>query len=148
MRALEILQHFPALPDFLSSRAPALLWCSSVRNANAKLGFEYRRTRGAFTLIELLVVIGIIGVLIGFLLPVFGKAREAAKQVVCLSNMRQIVMALRNYAADNGGWMPGSAAGTDFGVWKANDPTTCFEWIAWRSATDPLTGAPTGSTLN
>lgn len=54
----------------------------------------------AFTLIELLVVIAIIAILAAILFPVFAQAREKARQISCVSNMRQIGTALRMYAQD------------------------------------------------
>jgi prepilin-type N-terminal cleavage/methylation domain-containing protein len=59
----------------------------------------------AFTLIELLIVIMIIVVLIGLLLPALAKGKKAARLAICMSNMRQIDMALMNYATDGKSWL-------------------------------------------
>jgi prepilin-type N-terminal cleavage/methylation domain-containing protein/prepilin-type processing-associated H-X9-DG protein len=60
----------------------------------------------AFSLIELLVVVGLIAVLVGILLPVLGRAREAANTAACLSNMNMIGIAIRNYSADYSNYPP------------------------------------------
>ncbi len=61
---------------------------------------ETKRTHSAFTLIELLVVIAIIAILAAILFPVFAKAREKARQTACLSNLKQIGLALIQYTQD------------------------------------------------
>ncbi len=59
------------------------------------------RTRAGFTLVELLVVVAIISILVAILFPVFGRARENARRISCLSNVRQIGLAYSMYAGDS-----------------------------------------------
>ena len=60
----------------------------------------HRGKKAAFTLIELLVVIAIIAIIAAILFPVFGRAREKARQAACLSNLKQIAMAVQIYMGD------------------------------------------------
>jgi len=81
----------------------------------------------AFTLVEMLVVIGIISVMVGALLPVLSKARESAKTIACLSNLRTFGLAEQAYASNHRGWFvpiishdPNLGANTTDDNWYGN----------------------------
>ena len=67
--------------------------------------------RRGFTLIELLVVIGIIGVLIGLILPAVQSAREAARRTHCMKNLGQLILATHSFATANGGFPTANSKG-------------------------------------
>jgi len=71
--------------------------------------------RRGFTLIELLVVIAIIAILAAILFPVFARAREKARQTSCLSNVKQLMLAVMQYAQDYDETLPVASH------WAAND---------------------------
>ena len=62
--------------------------------------------RRAFTLIELLVVVAIIGLLISILLPALSQAKEQARTVKCVANLKEIGHAMHMYFTDNNEWFP------------------------------------------
>jgi len=66
------------------------------------------RGKRGFTLIELLVVIAIIGILAAMVFPVFARARESARKAVCLSNVKNLALAVQMYLADNNDTFPPS----------------------------------------
>ena len=86
--------------------------------------------RRGFTLVELLVVVGIIGVLIGILLPALNKARAASQEAVCLSNMHQLGLGFVMYCDASHGLIPqkgpdgSDPAGNFIGVPPGSPPNT------------------------
>ncbi len=83
------------------------------------------RNRSGFNLVELLVVLGIVGMLIGLILPAVQSAREAAARVSCLNNLRQIGLALHNFHDSYGRFPPLPVPLSAHG-----DPNGTLGWMA------------------
>jgi prepilin-type N-terminal cleavage/methylation domain-containing protein/prepilin-type processing-associated H-X9-DG protein len=99
---------------------------------HARSGLGHR----GFTLIELLVVIGIIAVLISVLLPALSRARAAAQTVRCSSNMRQVALAMNDYANLARGWLP----------YARETGSTSSNWTdTWVHRLQETKSLPTGS---
>ena len=78
----------------------------------------YRARRQGFTLVELLVVIAIVAILVLLLLPAVNAAREAARRVSCVNNIRQLGMAMNNFESTFGRFPPSR---NQRGGWSARD---------------------------
>ena len=96
-----------------------------------------QNTRRAFTLIEMLVVVTIIGLLAALLFPVFAKVRENGRRTSCLSNERQIGLALLQYTADNDAYFPNAFTPHNAGDWALQVFPYVKDPAVYRCPDDP-----------
>ncbi|MDD5729298.1 MAG: DUF1559 domain-containing protein [Victivallales bacterium] len=85
---------------------------------NNHLNLKSSGSAGYFTLIELLIVIAVIAILASMLLPAFGKARERAKTISCVSNMKQLGTKFQMYASDFSMSLPPPYTSSNGKTWK------------------------------
>ncbi len=105
-----------------------------------------RKSTKGFTLIELLVVIAIIAILAAILFPVFAKAREKARQTSCLSNIKQVNIAIMQYCQDYNevlptNWLPATGlwyAGTIQPYMKSRQAMACPSFSPFCCGNVPL----------
>jgi prepilin-type N-terminal cleavage/methylation domain-containing protein/prepilin-type processing-associated H-X9-DG protein len=106
------------------------------------MSHAHRAAAAAFTLIELLVVIAIIAILAALLLPALSRAKDRARTISCLNNVKQLELCSHLYATDFDDILPpNQAGGFVVSVSSTNSPTTVANSRPWCPGIAPVDGS-------
>src|ERR1043166_8884335 len=141
MRSFDLRQSCTRIPHAIpiGSRAPRSSEKAVMVRQPLKRQADCPDT-AAFTLIELLVVIAVVGLLAGLLLPALAKAKQKATQTGCLSNLKQIGVALQMYTDDNDNSLPGPVFAGACASYDINSSTELI-WYLAESLGSPIPSA-------
>ncbi len=147
---IDFLLYFLRAPGILESGRTVRLhgwYAMTHRQAAGRRRGDRSDRWAAFTLIELLVVMGVVALLVSILLPVLGKARDAAKVAGCLGNVQQQLVGTHAYAADRKGFLPtGPRTPSAIDPTKGWDRLFCnWLWVGLDFVPPGGTPHPTGS---
>jgi prepilin-type N-terminal cleavage/methylation domain-containing protein len=115
LRKTRFCEGFPDKIFYCESRGVQPYFYQKALKADTSMSFVFQREgdsrarRGGFTLVELLVVVTITAILAALLLPALLGAKEKSSRAVCKSNLRQLLLAVHDYASDNDDFLPSSA---------------------------------------
>ena len=115
-----------------------------MKRFTTKAALSTARTGAGFTLVELLVVIAVIAILAGFLWPTMARAKQKATQAGCMSNCKQVGLAIQMYLDDHDDCLPGSCYSGARASYDANSSTELIWYIANYLGSPPPSSIPPG----